>query len=86
MAVKTINDTAGPNGLIFILLVFDAYPKFTSQLQAIPIAARAAAVRKAMAEVRKLKARRDVATVLKTRNGPDIANTLELPIPSEVKM
>jgi hypothetical protein len=39
-----------------------------------------------MAEVRKLKARRDMATALKTCNGPDIADTLELPIPSEVKM
>jgi hypothetical protein len=39
-----------------------------------------------MAEVRKLKARRDMATALKIRNGPDIADTLELPIPSEVKV
>jgi hypothetical protein len=29
MAVKTVNDTAKPNGLVFIFLVFDAYPKLT---------------------------------------------------------
>ena len=30
MAVKAINDTAGPNGLVPILLVFKAYPRMTS--------------------------------------------------------
>jgi hypothetical protein len=39
-----------------------------------------------MAEVRKLKARRNMATALRTRNGPDITDTLELPIFSEIKV
>ena len=29
MAVKAINDTAGPNGLVATLLVFGAYPRMT---------------------------------------------------------
>jgi hypothetical protein len=37
-------------------------------------------------EVRKLKARRDVAIIVKTRKGFDIINTLELPISSEIKV
>jgi hypothetical protein len=29
MAVKAVNDSAGPDGIILILLVFRAYPKIT---------------------------------------------------------
>jgi hypothetical protein len=29
MAVKIINDLAGPDGIILILLVFGAYPRIT---------------------------------------------------------
>jgi hypothetical protein len=29
MAVKAVNDSAGPNGIIFTLLVFGAYPQLT---------------------------------------------------------
>jgi hypothetical protein len=59
MAVKAINDTAGPNGLVPTLLVFGTYPRLSPSSPPFPsITARAAAVRKAMAEVRKLKAER----------------------------
>jgi hypothetical protein len=30
MAIKSVNDTTEPNGLVFTLLVFGAYPKLTS--------------------------------------------------------
>jgi hypothetical protein len=30
MAIKSVNDTAGPNGLVPTLLVFGAYPRLTS--------------------------------------------------------
>ena len=30
MAVKAINDTAGPDGLVPTLLVFGAYPRLTN--------------------------------------------------------
>jgi hypothetical protein len=29
MAVKTINDSAGPDGIIPIFLIFNVYPKIT---------------------------------------------------------
>jgi hypothetical protein len=29
MAVKTINNSAGPDGIVPILLVFETYPKMT---------------------------------------------------------
>jgi len=31
MAVKVVNDTIGPNGLVPTLLVFGAYPQITEQ-------------------------------------------------------
>jgi hypothetical protein len=55
MAVKAVNDTAGPDGLVPILLVFEAYPRISHNSSSSPIITkRAKAIRKAMAEVRKL--------------------------------
>jgi hypothetical protein len=57
MAVKAVNDTAGPNGLVPILLVFGIFPRISHESPLLPsIAARGEAMRKAMAEVHKLKA------------------------------
>jgi hypothetical protein len=86
MAIKSVNDTTGSDGLVPTLLVFGAYPKLMSQSQATTTAARATAIRKIMTKVRKLKARRNMAIVVRTRKGPDITNTLEFLIPSEVKV
>jgi len=59
MAVKAANDTAGPNGLIPTLLVFGAYPRIAKTSPPSPsIATRAITIRKAMAEVRRIKAKR----------------------------
>ena len=76
-AVKAVNDTAGPDGLVPTLLVFGAYPRIstdspptTEQQQ------RARAVAKAMAELRKIVARKKVSEALNTRNGPNTEHTL----------
>jgi hypothetical protein len=56
IAVKAINDTAGSNGLVFILLVFGAFPRISHILPLFPsMTARGKAIRKAMAEAYKLK-------------------------------
>jgi hypothetical protein len=39
-----------------------------------------------MTEVRKIKAKRQINEALATRNGPDITDVLQLPIPSNVKV
>jgi hypothetical protein len=81
MAVKAVNDTAGPNGFVPTFLVFETYPRLSPSLPPSPsIIARAAAVRKAMAEVRKLKAERQVAEAFATRNGPNVAEVAQLPL------
>ncbi len=57
MDVKSVNDTAGPNRLVSILLVFRAYSRMHSMDPPAPtIIQRAAAIEKAMREVRKIHA------------------------------
>jgi hypothetical protein len=59
IAFKAINDSAGPNGLIPTLLVFRAYPCIVKSNIPNPIVVkRAAALKKAIKEVKKLKAER----------------------------
>ena len=85
MAVKAVNDTAGPNGLTLTLLMFRAFPRMSREDR--PTASttqRAATIRKAMAEVRRCHSARQIADALRTRNGPDITLTLALPLDSDV--
>jgi hypothetical protein len=57
MAFKVINDFTGPNGLIPTLLVFRAYPRIVESDISNPIVVqRAVALKKAIEEVKKLKA------------------------------
>ena len=87
MAVKAVNDTAGPEGLVPTLLVFGTYPRLSSTSPPSPsIATRANAIKKAMMEVRQLKAKRQISEALATRNGPNTLETLNLPLQSEVKV
>jgi len=81
MAFKAINNSAGPNGLIFTLLVFGAYPYMVESDAPNPIVIqRAAALKKAIEEVKKLRAKRQVANALNMRNGPKITAIYNLPL------
>jgi hypothetical protein len=81
IAVKAINDSAGPNGIILIFLVFGAYPRITeNSVPSLIITKRTETIRKATKEVRCLYARRQVIDTLVIRNSPNIITTLELPI------
>jgi hypothetical protein len=85
MAFKAINDTAGPDGLVPTLLVYGAYPRMTENDTPAPtVTQRAMAIRKAMAEIDKLRAERQVADALNTRNGPSTSEIHALPLNSEV--
>jgi len=65
MAVKAVNDTTSPNGLVLTLLVFSAYLRMTKlDSLALLITARATAVRKAIAEITKLQAYKSVNNTL----------------------
>lgn len=85
MAVKSVNDTAGPNGLVPILLVFGAYPSMHSMDPLAPtIIQRAAAIEKAIHEVRKIHAEGQVVGALNTKNGPQVDLVYDLSINSDV--
>ena len=72
MAVKAINNTASPNGLVPTLLVYGAYPRISKLDPPAPsITDQAAAIRKAMAEIVKLRAKQTVNNALHHRNGPN---------------
>jgi transposase InsO family protein len=81
MAVKAVNDTAGPDGLVPILLVFGTYPRINADSQPSPtMVKRAEAIQKAMKELRRLRAERQVNNALNTRNGPEVTDTINLPL------
>ena len=55
MAFKAINDTASPEGLVPILLVFRAYPQIVKSDTPSPsVTQRATAIKKAIVEIQKL--------------------------------
>jgi hypothetical protein len=61
MAIKAVNDTAGLDGLIPTLLVFGAYPRMVELDPPAPtITQQTTAIKRAMEEVIKLRASRQV--------------------------
>ncbi|KAK2035927.1 hypothetical protein LZ31DRAFT_601700 [Colletotrichum somersetense] len=82
LAVKSINDTAGPDSLVPTLLVFGAYPCITEDSPpAATTAQQAEAVKKAMTAVRQLHAKRQVREALATREIRDTIVVGEEPSP-----
>jgi hypothetical protein len=84
MAFKAINDSAGPDRLVPTLLVYSAYPRMTEfDTPSLTILQRAAAIKKAMAEIQKLQAKRQVVDALNTHNGlnTDSIHNLKLNLP-----
>ncbi|KAI0993782.1 hypothetical protein K3495_g14403 [Podosphaera aphanis] len=87
MAIKAINDTAGPDGLVPTLFVFGAYPRMTVDSPPSPSTLRRIeAVQKAMKALRRLNAERQVNDALNTRNGPSTHEILSLPLQCEVRV
>lgn len=85
MSFKAINDSVGPNGLVPTLLVFGAYPRMVELDAPSPtITQRSLAMRKAMDEVRRLTATRQVNDALNTRNGPSTIAVHDLTLNSPV--
>ena len=85
MAVKAVNNTASPNGLVPTLLVYRAYPRITNLGPPAPsITERVAIIRKAMAEIVKLRAKQTINNALYYCNGPNITLVYNLPLNSKV--
>ena len=85
MAVKAVNNTAGPDRLVPTLLVYGAYLRISNlDPPALSITEQAAAIRKAMAEIVKLRAKQTVNNALYYRNGPNTTPVHDLPLNSKV--
>ena len=85
MAVKAVNDTSGPDGLVPTLLVFGAYPRITEfNPPTQSTTQRATAIRKAMEEVSRIRAKTQINKALNERNGPSIIDIHDLPLNSPV--
>lgn len=70
MAVKIVNNIADSDNLVPNLLVFGAYPHMHNMDALTPnIIQRAAAIDKTMNQVRKIRAKHQIADALNIRNG-----------------
>ena len=87
MTVKTINDIAGTNGLVFTLLVFDAYSRMHHlNPSASNIVQRTIVINKTMGEVKKMMTKKQIRDALNIKNDSDsiISHFHDLFINSEV--
>jgi hypothetical protein len=85
MAVKAINNIVSLNGLVLMLLVFGAYPQMSEFDPPAPsISQQATAIKRAMEEVSKIRAQKQVDDALNQRNGPSVTAIHDLPINSDV--
>ena len=85
MAVKAINNTASLDGLVPTLLVYGAYLRISNLDPPTPsIIEQAAVIRKAMAEIVKLRAKQAVSNALHYYNGPNTTLVYNLPLNSKV--
>ena len=85
MTIKAVNDTAETNGLVFTLLIFDAYSRMHHlDLSAPNIMQRAVAISKAMSEMKKMMTKKQIRDALNSKNGFIVNHLHDLSINSEV--
>jgi hypothetical protein len=85
IAVKAVNDTAGPDGLVPTLLVFGTYPRMAELDPPAPTTTQLAAeVCKAMTEVSCMQACIQVQNTLNQRSGPLISAIHDLLLNSDI--
>ena len=85
MAVKAVNNTTSPNRLVPTLLVYRAYLRISKLDPPTPsIIDWAATIRKAIAEIVKLRAKQTINNALYYRNGPNITLVHNLLLNSKV--
>jgi len=85
MAVKAVNNTVGPDGLVPTLLVFGAYPRVSIESPPSPATVkRDEAIAKAMKALRKLVVKRNVKIALGTYSILSILDIITLLLRSDV--
>jgi len=87
MAVKAVNDLAGPNGIIPTLLVFSAYPWLIEiDPLSLSVTKRTEAIHVVTKEIRHLYTEKQVKDALAIRNGLNTKITLDLPLQSNIRV
>jgi hypothetical protein len=77
--VKAVNDLAGLDGIVLILLIFKVYSHITRDSLLLPfITKQAKAIYKAIKKVRRFYAEQQVNNALVIRNGPNTKLILTL--------
>jgi hypothetical protein len=85
MIVKAINDTVDLDDLVLILLIFGAYLRMhVMNFSISSITQRAIAIEKAMTEIKKFRAERQMIDVLNIRNESIVIPIHDLSINSDV--
>ena len=85
MAVKAANNTAGLDSLVLTLLIFGAYPCISKLDPPAPsITQRAAAIKKVIEEIARIRAKKQVNNILNQQNGLSVTTIYDLPLNSDV--
>jgi hypothetical protein len=85
IAIKAVNNTAGPDSLILTLLVFSTYPQMTTtNTPSLIITKHSKAITKAIKQITELYTKKQVTDALRQQNRPNISNTLDVPIGKNV--
>jgi hypothetical protein len=85
IAIKAVNNTAGPNSLVSTLLVFSTYSQITTtDTLFLTITKHSKAIIKAIKQIAELHVKKQVTDVLRQQNGPNISNTLNVLISEDV--
>jgi hypothetical protein len=85
MAIKAVNNTAGPDGLVSTLLVFGTYSRMTTtNTPFFTVTERGKTIIKAIKQIAELHAKRQVTDALRQRNRPNISDTLDVLISKDV--
>ena len=87
MIVKAVNDSVGSNDIVSILFVFGAYLRMMNDSSSSSfIVQRVEIIRKAMKEIHRLHAERQMKDALAMRNESNIDSTISLLIQSDVRV
>jgi hypothetical protein len=85
IAIKAVNNTAGPDGLVPTLLMFSTYPRIaTTDTPSLMVTKRDKAITKAIKQIAELYAKRQVTDALRQQNRPNISDTLNVLINENV--
>jgi hypothetical protein len=83
--IKTVNNTAGPNGLTLTLLVWGIYLKISRDSVLVLLVEKKNIIyRYTKVELEKIRAKRQVNNILGIRNGPNRTKIKDLPIQSDI--